>query len=157
MPEQRPGAAEPDKQAQTLDGRPVDDRQPVLPGGAAEVWHCGVPMAHQASAMRWTVREGAWQPGGGVGGQVLACPRCGARARVELEVPAAGWVPPRAELAAEGAPERCRRVARRAAVAEWWRRAAAQVEAEPEEHAGAVAAAVVDALAAAGLLTGDGT
>jgi hypothetical protein len=35
-----------------LGGRLVDDEMPPTPGGAAEVWHCGVRMAHQFTAMR---------------------------------------------------------------------------------------------------------
>lgn len=58
-----------------LAGRLVDSEMAPLPGGAVEVWHCGVPMAHQVSAMRWTVSRGTWRPGAGVGGQMLACLR----------------------------------------------------------------------------------
>ncbi|MFI7467469.1 hypothetical protein [Nonomuraea sp. NPDC049646] len=132
-----------------LSGRLVDGEMPPLPGGAVEVWHCGLRMAHQMSGMRWTVNRGSARPGAGTGGQLLTCTRCGARALVQLEVPVADWTPPQHAPGAgkTGLPPQWRAAARRAAVAEVRRRVAGQVAATADEHAVALADAALGALA----------
>ncbi|GAA2685594.1 hypothetical protein [Nonomuraea recticatena] len=122
------------------------------PGGGVDLRHCGVPMAHQISAMQWTVnRFEGWRPGPGRSRHAFACQRCEAKALVDLETPDAVWTFQQRERQLPGDEGRSRKMAaRRASIAEWDRRVREQVAAAPDAHAMAIADAVLAALEEAG-------
>ncbi|MEU4406143.1 hypothetical protein AB0F88_16605 [Streptosporangium sp. NPDC023963] len=116
------------------------------PGCSVVVRHCGQPMEHQTSAMQWTMRRnGGGGPGPGQSQHLFACPACGGRAAVKLDVPDSVWTFQKPDGRGDASPPR-RAAARRAAIAEWDRRVREQVSAAPDAHAMAIADAVVAAL-----------